>query len=984
MNRKQPSLQLLLPALLFLLPFFSPAQPAREWVKRYNPIGTLSRDQAHALAVDASANVYVAGLIGNGESNSDFALVKRDKSGNHLWTRLYNGPNNFFDAAKAVAVDAAGNVYVTGESTGNPTIFDYATVKYSASGVLLWTARYSGPGTGQHRATALAVDAAGNVYVTGQSRGTASEDYATVKYNAAGVQQWAARYNGPANSSDFARALAVDGSGNVYVTGHSFSTAGRFDYLTVKYNAAGAQQWEARYDGPGHDLDEAHALAVDGSGNVYVAGQSAGSSSFPDYATVKYSAAGVQQWAARYDGPVAGSFDAANALVLEAAGNVYVTGQSDGGGSFSDYVTLKYNNSGVQQWLARYNGTGNASDFANALAVDASGNVYVTGESRGTTSANDFATVKYNASGVQQWAARLDGTAHRTDGGYALRLDASGNVYVAGRSEGTGTDMDMLAAKYSNSGSQQWIKREAGTNVGTDHARAVAADGAGGAALTGWSSFRRDEDSDPIPEFLTVKYNADGSRKWEKRYNDQGNASGEAAALAVDPSGNVLVTGFGFVVPSNRRDYVTIKYSTDGSQKWVKTYNGPGSVDDRPAALATDKDGNVYVTGESFGSGDYDFATIKYDKDGNRKWVVRYNGPASSSDMARALAVDGAGNVYVTGRSRSASLTEDFATVKYDKNGVQLWAARYPNPAAGFGEAKAIAVDASGNVYVSGTAQTNYITLKYNAAGLQQWAAVYNGPANNHDFVAALALDGWGNVLVAGYSHNGSNYDYATVRYDNSGVQQWAARYNGPDNGDDFATSLAVNAAGHAVVTGRSHAGAGATDFATVAYDAQGAELGADRFNGTANSSDDAEAVAVDKDGKVFVAGGSFGTGSGEDYLIIKYSPAVAATTSTPATAANERMTVLPGSLRIAHAPNPVASTARIRYELPFDGQVSLKLYDLQGRETATIVEAAATAGVHHLLFDASRLPKGIYHYRLTLKSGNKAWTRIQKMSVVR
>jgi hypothetical protein len=119
-------------------------------------------------------------------------------------------------------------------------------------------------------------------------------DYATIKYDSAGQQQWVARYNGPASSEDEATAIAVDGSGNVYVTGFSLDANTYFDYATIKYNAAGQEQWVARYDGPASIFDEATAIAVDGSGNVYVTGSSTGSNGSWDYATIKYDSAGQQ------------------------------------------------------------------------------------------------------------------------------------------------------------------------------------------------------------------------------------------------------------------------------------------------------------------------------------------------------------------------------------------------------------------------------------------------------------------------------------------------------------------------------------------------------------------------------------------------------------------------------------------------------------------------------------------------------------------
>src|SRR5207253_11025758 len=126
-------------------------------------------------------------------------------------------------------------------------------------------------------------------------------DFATIKYNSSGVQQWAKRYNGPANSDDVAYAIAIDGSGNVYVTGSSLGSGTGLDYATVKYNSAGTQLWASRYNGPANIDDVALSIAVDCARNVYVTGGSTGSGSGFDYATVKYNSSGVQQWASRYN-----------------------------------------------------------------------------------------------------------------------------------------------------------------------------------------------------------------------------------------------------------------------------------------------------------------------------------------------------------------------------------------------------------------------------------------------------------------------------------------------------------------------------------------------------------------------------------------------------------------------------------------------------------------------------------------------------------
>jgi hypothetical protein len=271
--------------------------------------------------------------------------------------------------------------------------------------------------------------------VTGQSSASGTfYDYATVKYSPTGTQEWVARYNGPGNTKDSASALGVDGSGNVYVTGDSGEGSENLsDYVTVKYDPSGGQQWVARYSSL---YDYATDLAVDASGNVWVTGYSYGSGTGYDYATVRYSTNGVQRWVARYHGGL--SDDLAYALTVDGSGNVYVTGEAIIPGGDTDYGTVKYNARGRQRWVNLYDGPGSAVDRGNDIAVDASGNVYVTGESEGSGTLTDYATVKYSSSGNQEWVARLDGPGESWDLATAIAVDGSGSVYVTGRSNRVG------------------------------------------------------------------------------------------------------------------------------------------------------------------------------------------------------------------------------------------------------------------------------------------------------------------------------------------------------------------------------------------------------------------------------------------------------------------------------------------------------------------------------------------------------------------
>ena len=364
------------------------------WVRRYNGPGN-DNDGAYAIALDSSGNVYVTGWSGGSGTDYDYATVKYYPNGDTAWVQTYNGPVNAWDYAYAIAVDTSGNAYVTGWSGGSGTSDDYATIKYYSNGDTAWVRRYDGPGDYSYdHAIAIAVDDSGNVYVTGWSGGSGTnDDYATIKYYPNGDTAWVRRYNGPTNYDDQASAIAVDDSGNVYVTGSSYNGL-NYDYATIKYYPDGDTAWVRRYNGPGNDWDGAYAIAVDGSGNVYVTGRSGGSGTGYDYATIKYYPNGDTAWVRRYNGPE-NSIDAAYAIAVDGSGNIYVTGISGGGATISDYATIKYYSNGDFAWVRRYNGPGNGEDCSYAIAVNDSGYVYVTGSSPGSGTDLDYATIKY-------------------------------------------------------------------------------------------------------------------------------------------------------------------------------------------------------------------------------------------------------------------------------------------------------------------------------------------------------------------------------------------------------------------------------------------------------------------------------------------------------------------------------------------------------------------------------------------------------------
>ena len=661
-------------------------------------------------------------------------------------------------------MDPSGGVCVTGSvatiSSGN----DYATVKYDADGNELWTALYGGPGGGADLAQALAVDGAGNVYVTGYSHGAGtSHDYATVKYDAAGNELWAVRYDGPANGTDQASALTVDAAGSVYVAGRSMGVGSWDDYATVKYDADGNELWAARYDGPDLGNDVARSLVADDLGNVYVTGYSEGVGTASDYATVKYDADGNELWVTRYDGP-ASDDDTPCSIVRGPGGDVHVAGQSGGGATGDDYAVVTYAPDGTELWVARHDGKGNNSERPEDMAADGAGNVYVTGyESRAGGSEQRFLTARYAPDGGRLWTAEYavgdDNKAH------AVAVGPAGNVHVVGGSLGEeGTYYDYLTVKYDPDGNELWTARYTGPGSGTDIAEDIAVDAMGNVFVTGV-----EDQGLSSGRYATVKYDADGNELWVAHYDGPGSGGDWARRLALDASGNVYVTGESEGA-GTETDYATVKYDAAGNELWVARYDGPGSGDDGAEALVVDASGSLCVTGFSAGVGtDADYATVKYDTDGNELWVARYDGPTSGKDEAHDLGLGDGGQVYVTGGSMG-TLVEGYATVGYGPDGSELWVARSEGSFYQ-ATARALAVDAAGSVFVTGRGGTllgyDFSTIKYDAEGNQLWSTRYRGPENVGGGAVALTLDGAGAVYVAGYlwENEGSGHDFATIKY---------------------------------------------------------------------------------------------------------------------------------------------------------------------------------------------------------------------------
>ncbi len=671
-------------------------------ILKYNQSGTLQwsqfidnggTDRATGMGMDSQENIYITGRSDNG-NDDDFRTVKINSSGLVLWSVAYDNVED--DRADYISVTPAGDFIVAGRSDNQATaILNYVfrVVMYNSSGQQQWTAFYDGPVQNSDdivRGVSLATD--GSAYVTGYSDadGTAviQNDIVTIRYNSGGSVSWINTYAGINQQQDLSNACLLASSGNVFVAGSSENSSAQLDALILQYNPAGELVMEESYDGYGDNSENVRKIITDATGNVYVAGYMVSKDTDRNMFVAKLDASGDTLWTRQFTGTLFGSDEEANGIAIAPDGGVVIGGYTKNTGTGSDVTVRKYSSSGVLLWSSFYNGSVNESDRSFDLALDATGNVYITGKTDIDVSpliTNDqVLTIKYNTAGVQQWLAVYDGGSG-IDRGEFIQVAANGNVYVGGKRSVNGND-DFLIIKYNNAGQQQWAQSFAGPG-GKDEPFDMEIDADENVFLTGASEMVPGMD---VNDYFTIGVGADGVVFLNESYNGLGDGNDVAEGIEVRNS-KVYITGFSDtqIGADVSNDCVTICYDYSGSQLWMQSFSLSAGSDDIGDDLTVAAEGSVVVTCHSnTGTSeniDYALNTIAYNPDNGELQQQTTLSVSDSLDVANVIHAD-ANGIYLGGSTWSATDQRDILVVKYDLNvGVAEMRRRqlfdvYPNP----------------------------------------------------------------------------------------------------------------------------------------------------------------------------------------------------------------------------------------------------------------------------------------------------------------
>lgn len=396
------------------------------------------------------------------------------------------------------------------------------------------------------------IDINGNIIITGNIIVAGQEtNIITTKLDQSGNIIWQQQYNDTSNGKDYGTAITTDGNGNIYVAGSAYTnTANDQDFVTIKYDASGNLVWAQQYNGTGSDFDEPSAIAVDNSGNLFVTGQSKGQNSLQDYATVKYNWYGIEQWVKRYD--YANFNDLPTAIVADNLGGVIVTGSSESSITSADYTTIKYDGIGNQTAILRHSLADSGLDKASSMKEDNSGNIYITGGEYINGNYRDIKTLKLNSNLAVLWVQTYDGEGF-DDYANSIDLDDNGYVYVSGYTTKANGEKEILLLKYQGSGTEVWDRKQSaadGSNI-AEAKRVVTDFNTGNIYLGGEINSGVNKNS------ITIKYDTDGNKKWERIFNRAGNES-------VSPIDIQQINDIVYVIGKSKQGtqdkFVTIQY----------------------------------------------------------------------------------------------------------------------------------------------------------------------------------------------------------------------------------------------------------------------------------------------------------------------------------------------------------------------------------------------------------------------------------------
>lgn len=388
---------------------------------------------------------------------------------NELWSLELNYPDTV--PWSASVSNSGGDLFTTGNTWHNATQkVNIVTTKTNSSGTIIWTTEYNGTLSGFDYGSAIALDNSGNIFVAGATHNTSAYtfDIVIIKYNSSGTQQWATLFNGAGSGMDIPSGITFDGSGNIYICGATTGSTTGYDYVTIKLNSSGTQQWSQTYDYNSLSDLPGYITWNSGTSKIGIAGASQSTSTNWDYTTLKYNTSGTLTNTNRVSTSGYG-FDRPTGLVTDASDNYYITGYAYNGTDY-DLRTIKLDNDLSTIWTKTEDS--GYEDGSNGITIDNLNNTYVCGFNSNSSGRKQIQIIKYNSSGTKVWTQTLLNGNEVSDGrAMAIKYNPENNRVVVTGSYNyfDGRSVITTFALGSTSGDLIWKKEYPNLNFSLDN-----------------------------------------------------------------------------------------------------------------------------------------------------------------------------------------------------------------------------------------------------------------------------------------------------------------------------------------------------------------------------------------------------------------------------------------------------------------------------------------------------------------------------------
>lgn len=919
-----------------------------EWMQQIDGAANF-HDCATALFVNDTA-VYVTGTISDTSIwNSDIVTLKLDISdGSIIWQETFQASGNAWDSGADIIADDSGFVYVTGSGFNDTYNKDYITLRYNSAGTLLWNHVYDYQGA--HDVGVKLMYDGSRLYVLGACQTIADTtiyEAVTIRvnqHNGAFVSSSAS--SGGTSNVDYVNDFTRDADGNLYVAGAIEVTSEGYNTYVAKLDSTLALQWEAIYNGP-DDLDDvANNIKVNSSGDVFITGYTTRTTSRKNWVTIQYDNSGSQQWLTTYNDTLNGD-DEGMAMEIDDDGDIVVTGYDSTVINNLDYYTVKYNaTTGAVRWSVRESSI-NGKDKALNMAIDNTGDIIITGESQKADGSYEYKTIKYAERNVIT----------PTD----FKEETVSNSFSFYENRGQLINMNdtlIPSIRYYtiNAYPYYYIKDDGFSYVFTDIDDIILnkdtvhrIDLKFNSSLNTAKVYPMEENKEYANYFLGHIPTGVTEIHSNKRlitvglysnidFEYSSNLNGAKYYLIVKPGGSPQSIGLEWTGATS--------LSLNGGTNELTINSSIGSVSyGRPTVYQLDNTNDtIHITGWTadwtangasnkykFNIGAYDNTKaliIEFDEgaptpasptNNNCTWSTHY-GPGG---LGNDVKTDATGRIYAAGGTASnlfpatsGALQDtlagigDVVVTKFSSNGSRLWATFYGgskdslnDPTYAFEAATAIALDNSGNIYVTGYTRcedfpvfdpigsTDYFQinglakiedifiLELNPSGTAPlWATYYGGFEGIAQVERGndLKLDALGNLYIVGDgndnfpvdslagAYNSTTGEAFVLKFSSSKALTWATRI-GTSLGVNHITSLAIdpsnnlyiagesNYTGYPVVSGTSFYGGSNPDGVLTKFNTSNAISWSTYLGGA--GSDQIWGIATNSSGNVFVTG---------------------------------------------------------------------------------------------------------------------------------